>query len=134
MTKHTRAKWTERIREWRASGLSAEEFAAGKDYEPSSLRWAASQLGAEKTAPPTPALAPIPPPTPAKAPRRRRPAESSVAHPSGAPRFVPVRMRRAKPLGGELIVEVGGARIRVTRGTDVALLGDVVRALQGVAR
>jgi hypothetical protein len=29
----------------------------------------------------------------------------------------------------EMIVEVGPARIRVARGVDVALLGDVVRAL-----
>jgi len=33
-----------------------------------------------------------------------------------------------------MIVEVGDARIRVSRGVDVALLGDVVRALQGVGR
>jgi hypothetical protein len=39
-----------------------------------------------------------------------------------------------RPGGGEVIVEVGGARIHVTRGTDVALLGAVVRALQEGAR
>jgi hypothetical protein len=42
-------------------------------------------------------------------------------------------MRRAEPVA-EMVVEVGSARIRVTRGVDVTLLGDVVRALQGVGR
>jgi hypothetical protein len=28
MTKETEAKWAERVREWRASGLSAEDFSA----------------------------------------------------------------------------------------------------------
>jgi hypothetical protein len=112
MTKGTRAKWAERIREWQASGLSAEDFTMGKDYEGSSLRWAASQLGAEKTS---------------------RPAAEANSG-AKAPRFVPVRMRSAGPAVGEVVVEVGGARIRVTRGMDVALLGDIVRALQGVGR
>jgi hypothetical protein len=32
MTKGTREKWATRIREWRDSGLSAEEFTSGEDY------------------------------------------------------------------------------------------------------
>ena len=43
MTKETEAKWVERIREWRASGLSAEEFAASRGYKASTLCWAASK-------------------------------------------------------------------------------------------
>jgi hypothetical protein len=39
-----------------------------------------------------------------------------------------------KPARAEMTVEVGGARIRVTRGVDMGLLGDVVRALQGGSR
>jgi hypothetical protein len=34
----------------------------------------------------------------------------------------------------DVVVEVGGARIRVGRGADLALVGDVVRALQGGVR
>ncbi|WP_437777250.1 hypothetical protein [Sorangium sp. So ce1097] len=34
----------------------------------------------------------------------------------------------------ELVVEVGGARVRVAAGFDPALLADVVRALGGGAR
>lgn len=131
MTKHTRAKWAERIREWRASGLPAEEFAAGQDYEPASLRWAASQLQPERQ----PRVSSTAPRSGPKAMRRRRSAETSPAPPSEAPRFLPVRLRRRpEPALAEMVVEVGGARIRVSRGVDVALLGDVVRALQGVDR
>ena len=82
------------------------------DYEASSLRWAVSQLKAEKTS---------------------RPAAEESSGPK-APRFMPVRVRSAGPAVGEVVVEVGGARIHVTRGVDVALLGEVVRALQGVGR
>ena len=129
MTKHTRAKWAERIQEWRASGLSAEEFAAGADYEPASLRWAASQLQPERPGASTPSR------SGPKEPRRQRSAERSPAPPSEAPRFLPVRLRRRpEPAIAEMVVEVGGARIRVSPGVDVALLGDVVRALHGVGR
>jgi hypothetical protein len=34
----------------------------------------------------------------------------------------------------EVVVEVGSARIRVARGFDVSLLGEVVRALEGTGR
>ena len=130
MTKHTRAKWAERIGEWRTSGLSAEDFAAGKDYEPASLRWAASQLQPERLPRASSASRSVP-----KERRRRRGAELSPTPPSEAPRFLPVRLRhRPEPALAEMIVEVGDARIRVSRGVDVALLGDVVRALQGVGR
>ena len=50
---------------------------------------------------------------------------------SKAPRFVPLRTS-GKPSSGEVVVEVGSARVRVSRGVDLRLLGEVVRALQGV--
>jgi len=126
MRERTRAKWAERIREWRDSGKSAEEFTVGKDYEASGLRWAASQFMAEKETRSSTASPP--------ASRRRRAAVSVVPESARPPRFMPVRMRRAEPVGAEMIVEVGGARIRVTRGVDMGLLGDIVRALQGGGR
>lgn len=129
MTKHTRAKWAERIREWRASGLSAADFAAGKGYDGASLRWAASQVQPER-----PSRSTLAPNSGPKEPRRRRRVDKSMMPPSEAPRFLPVRMRRPEQAAGEMVVEVGGARIRVSRGVDVALLGDVVRALEGVGR
>ncbi len=49
-------------------------------------------------------------------------------------RVVPVIARASRPeTQGDVVVEVGGARIRVTPGFDGALLAQVVRAL-GVAR
>jgi transposase len=35
----TEAKWLDRVLEWRASGLSADQFAQGKDYEARTLVW-----------------------------------------------------------------------------------------------
>jgi transposase len=117
MTKHAREKWAERVREWRASGLTAEAFAEGKDYAASGLRWAASRLKSEESG---------------RSTRRRRAGERSTPRAS-APRFLPLRVG-STPVAGEVVVEVDGARIRVHRGVDLALVGDVVRALQGGGR
>jgi hypothetical protein len=45
---------------------------------------------------------------------------------------VPVRPSSAS--ASEVVVEVAGARIRVSRTADLALVGEVVRALQGAGR
>jgi hypothetical protein len=128
VTKHTWEKWAERVRAWRASGLSVEEFTVGKDYKASTLRWAVSQLNLEGRA---------------KAPRsatgpgaraRGRSAEKPSTTPGPVPRFLPVRMRQPESMGAELVLEVGGARLRVTRGVDLTLVGDVVRMLAGGVR
>jgi len=121
-TKHTREKWAERVRAWRESGLSAEAFAEGKDYAASGLRWAASRLREEAA-------------TKQAAGRGRRMAGRPAAgKASGSPRFLPVRVRRSPAVESDVVVEVGGARIRVGRGADLALVGEVVRALQGGGR
>jgi hypothetical protein len=98
----TERKWAERVRAWRASGQGAEAFAEGKGYAGATLRWWSSRLG--------------------------RDAEV---------RLVPLVARRAAPVEGEsrtgvaanVVVEVGGARLRVGRGFDPGLLADVVHAL-----
>jgi hypothetical protein len=48
-------------------------------------------------------------------------------------RIVPVLARPSSSLvtAGSVLVEVGGARVRVTRGFDSVLLAEVVRALVG---
>jgi hypothetical protein len=107
MTRRTQTIWAERGREWRASGLSAEAFAEGKDYRGSSLRWAESQLRTEGR------------------PSAKGPADTGV---SKSPRFVPLRARVPEAQDA-VLVEVGVARIHVTAGFNVGLLGDVVRAL-----
>jgi hypothetical protein len=126
MTKETEAKWAERVREWRASGLPAEEFAASRGFKASTLCWAASLLR-HAASPTTPAESAEPEPQP-RAKRTRVPASRSKA-----PRFLPVRMR-APETASEMVVEIGPVRIRVARGFDVSLLGEVVRALGGVGR
>ena len=54
---------------------------------------------------------------------------------SARPRFVQL-VPRAMPAAvvSEMVIEVAGARVRVTRGFDAALLSDVVRALHAGAR
>ena len=60
---------------------------------------------------------------------------SSRLGPSDAPRFVRLVPRAAaSPATPELLVEVGGARIRVAAGFDPTLLADVVRVLGAEAR
>lgn len=132
MTKQTREKWLERIRQWRASGASAEDFAADKDFQAASLRWAVSQLGGDPDVRPTTGSR--------RRPSARRSASRASAPVTGPskppPEFFPVRVRptRAPSSGDEMIIEVDGARILVGRGADMALLGDVVRALRGGGR
>ena len=126
MTKETEAKWVERIREWRASGLSAEDFATSKGCKASTLRWASSLLrGAAK--PPAPTI-----PTSAVTASRARP-ERRTRSSGEAPRFLPVRSG-PRTEAVEMVVEIGGARIRVLRGFDVSLLSEVVRALRGAGQ
>lgn len=127
MTKETEAKWVERIREWRASGLSAENFARTKGYKASTLCWAASQVrrSAELAAPTSPRSG--------EAQGGGR-AERQTPLSSKAPRFLPVRPRAAEMTVAEMVVEIGAARVRVLRGFDASLLGEVVRALGGSSR
>jgi transposase len=120
MTRQTREKWAERVREWRASGVTAEAFAEGKEYQASSLRWADSQLKGPQTSKP--------------AGQRRTGDTSTAGKGTRAPRFLPVRLATPRMAAPDVVVEVGGARIRVGRGADLALVGDVVRALQGGVR
>ena len=112
MTKQSQAIWEERVRKWRQSGLAAEEFAEGKGYKGSSLRWAESRLRG------TPQC------------RRGQAARAEVedAGLETAPRFAPLRARPSEPTG-ELVLESGAARIHVGTGFSVALLGEVIRAL-----
>lgn len=44
MKRATRAQWAERVRRWRASGLSAPVFARRAGFHPGTLRWWASRL------------------------------------------------------------------------------------------
>lgn len=98
----TETKWAERVRAWRVSGLEAKAFAEGKGYAAATLQWWSSRLGR-----------------------------------STEVRLLPLVARRTARVGGgslpaqasSVVVEVGGARLRVGPGFDPTLLADVVRAL-----
>jgi hypothetical protein len=97
-------KWSERVREWKASGQTAKEFASGKDFKASTLTFWGSQL-------------------------RRKPAAAEVegAKPVRMVRVVTAPTARAETL----IVQVGEAQVIVATGFDGALLRAVVAALGG---
>ena len=108
----TEAKWSERVREWRASGKTAEEFASGFEFEASTLRYWASRLKAQvPTSESPPAIVRV-----RRTPRR---AASVVGEGDTADSSVEV--------------VIGGARVVVRRGFDAELLREVVAAL-GSAR
>lgn len=113
----TESKWVERIRQWKDSGKRAEEFASGRPFKASTLKWWATEL------------------------RRRADGRSRTSKPRVGP--TPIRMARvvsrpgARPrgqahaVGNGLVIEVSGARISLGRGFDAGLLAEVVRALGG---
>jgi transposase-like protein len=98
----TESKWTERVRQWRESGQTASDFSQGKGFEPSTLRFWASQL------------------------RHRVPSPDP-----GAPRMLRVRRMREPPSPEPLVVRVGEACIEVRAGFDAVLLRAVAASLAG---
>ena len=99
MTAATAAKWSERIREWRGSGLTAAQFAEGKGFEASTLRFWAYRL------------------------------KEPVASAPQVVELVPKSRRRTIAVGSELVIELGVARVRVGRGFDRELLLELVEVL-----
>lgn len=111
----TDEKWIERIRQWKESGKTADEFASGESYKASTLKWRAAGL--------------------------RRSAEGGGRNDEGRASSGSIRMARVTSRGRSdagqgtdgVVVEVSGARIALARGFDAKLLAEVVRAL-GAAR
>lgn len=101
----TESKWTERVREWRAGGLSAPEYAKGRGFEASTLRWWASRLDRG-----------VLPASPAKPKPQVRMARI-------------VRVRASNLTTDSLTVRVGSARVDVRPGFDPGLLRELVAAL-----
>lgn len=98
-----------------------------RGYKASTLSWVASQLRRS-----TELLAPTSPSSGETHGRGR--AERRTPSSSKAPRFLPVRTRAAETAVAEMVIEIGAVRVRVLRGFDASLLGEVVRALGGTAR
>jgi hypothetical protein len=115
MTK-TDAKWLDRVRQWKESGQTAEEFAVGQPFKASTLKWRAAEL--------------------------RRAAEGGGRYGKGHAVSKSVRLARVVPVprarinapaqSNGVVVEVSGARISLSRGFDAELLTEVVRALGAV--
>jgi hypothetical protein len=100
----TETKWSERVRDWRASGKSAEEYAEGQGFKGSTLRFWASNLRRVEAAPSAPAK----------------------------PRVRMLRVVARSPSSDASIeVVVGKMRVVVRRGFDAALLRQVFDALGG---
>lgn len=108
--------WQERVADWRASGLSAEEYCKGKDFSPGTLyRWSSRVR-----------------PTPAGGAAERVP-EGGV----GLVRVVraPARAQGVSPsvaVVGAVLVEVEGVRVVVPPGVDVVTVRVVLEALEAV--
>jgi transposase len=98
----TQAKWSERIREWRSSGKSAEQYAEGREFKGSTLRYWASMI------------------------KRMEPGEVAAA--AGRVRMARVVVRKA-PADTTIEVAVGPARVVVRAGFDRTLLRQVIEAL-----
>jgi hypothetical protein len=102
----TETKWSERVREWRASGKRAEEFAEGRGFKASTLRFWASNL------------------------RRVTAGEKALA--SSKPQVQMVRvLTRPSRSDATIEVTVGAARVVIRSGFDRALLREVLGALGG---
>ncbi len=100
----TETKWTERVREWKASGRTASEFAEGREFKASTLVYWAGCLRRGRVG---------------ASPRETRP-----------PRVRMARVVRTSPRQDDsIVIAVGGARVAVRAGFDEALLRQVVRAL-----
>lgn len=124
----TETKWSERVKEWKASGQTARSFAQGRDFKPSTLTYWAHRLRQLAGQPSTSTAATEP---------------SARSSPAPRIRMVRVRTRVRRPSPAEttavtaphasamVTIAVGAARIEVRPGFDHALLSEVVDALGG---
>jgi transposase len=101
--------WKQRVAEWRASGLKAEEFCAGRGYSKGALYEWSSKL------------------------RRARPAKP----PEGVKLARVVRQRLGEGVdpswGAAVSIELQGARVVVAPGADRATLAVVLEVLEARA-
>jgi hypothetical protein len=108
----TEAKWVERLREWQASGKTAEEFATAKPYKASTLNWWRTELQRRGVV--------------EGQTRQRRKAIPMARVVRRVGTRVPTT---SAAMADGVVVEVSGARISIAPGSDMELLAKVVRAL-----
>ncbi len=106
-TKATEDLWMERVRAWRASGVDAHAFAAGKGFAGTTLLWRARELRKRQKPPPTGV-------------KLRRLVRESDPRPEAVARAA---------TSSEVVVRVGGAELVVSPGFDAQLVRDLVRCL-----
>jgi hypothetical protein len=110
----TKSLWQERVRAWRASGMKAAVFAAEHGYSEATLRWWASQLS-----------------RPPEALQRRDRARSEPAKPVVLARVVRKAAPPASIADAGVTIEIGDARVVVTRSSDESALRLALRVLGG---
>jgi hypothetical protein len=106
----TEAKWSERVKEWKASGKTLEEFAEGRGFKGSTLRFWACIL------------------------RRGAPSERrSSSVPASSSRKISIARVVTTSVAevSTMEIAVGPARVLVRAGFDHTLLRQVVEALGG---
>jgi hypothetical protein len=104
-----RVIWTERVAEWKSSGLTSEAYCEGKPFTAGGLRHWAYRLRQTKA---------------------RKPTAIAVRIARVVPRAVPVATSVEPPRSPEAVfVEVGALRVAVRPGFDRATLSAVVDVL-----
>jgi hypothetical protein len=124
----TETKWSERVKEWKASGQTAKAFAQGRDFKPSTLTYWAHRLRRVAGQPTASATPGEPVTRSATTPRVRmvrvRPTRVRASSPSET-------ATKADTPSTMMVIAIGAARIEVRRGFDRVLLGELVEALGG---
>lgn len=123
MARTSRAEWAKRVERWKDSGLTAKEFGAETEVNPSTLSFWSWKLGSEQREGHRTSTAPSPQ-------SRKRGAELKPKRNKTAARLVEVStvVTSSPPM---LEVLLGsGARVRVPAGFDEATLTRVVRAVE----
>jgi hypothetical protein len=104
----TRSEWLERVQAWKASGLSAQEFARGKGFTSKVLRWWRWKLGSEAGAVST---------KPVRVAKATSPIE-----------FIELVTPTRDPSG--LLIRVGRVNVEVDRGFDLDTLARLLDVLE----
>lgn len=124
------ATWKRRLAEWRSSGLTAERFAAGRDFAPSTLKWWSSHLrraeGRGRT--PSPATPPAASGPAVAAPEERLPNGVPLVRVIRAPGPAPAPLTEVP-----VVVEHGTVRVVLRGGFERATLEAVLDALDARA-
>ena len=106
------ALWQERITEWKASGLTADQFCQDKEFTTSALRQWVYRFKREAQAAPK---------TPEPTVRVARVVRATTTRVGST--------RKGVPASEPLVIEIGGARICVRPGFDRATLATVIALL-----